>query len=77
MWPACEKTALLLCSPMWGRLTGPDSGAGRLPEPAEIAEMALSLVEEKATYPQDLAGRRIVVSGGGTQEAHRPGALPG
>lgn len=32
--------------PAVGRLTGPDSGAGRLPEPQEIADMALALLEE-------------------------------
>ncbi|MFY9190421.1 MAG: bifunctional phosphopantothenoylcysteine decarboxylase/phosphopantothenate--cysteine ligase CoaBC [Lawsonella sp.] len=67
-----RENGITVMQPDVGRLTGPDSGAGRLPEPAEIAEMALSLVEEKATYPQDLAGRRIVVSGGGTQEAIDP-----
>mgnify|MGYP001669491140 FL=1 len=31
--------------PAVGRLTGPDSGAGRLPEPADIVDMAYSLLE--------------------------------
>lgn len=67
-----RENGVTVMQPDVGRLTGPDSGAGRLPEPAEIAEMALSLVEEGATYPQDLAGRRVVVSAGGTQEAIDP-----
>ena len=33
--------------PAVGRLTGPDSGAGRLPEPADIVDMAYSLLEEQ------------------------------
>lgn len=67
-----RENGVTVMQPDVGRLTGPDSGAGRLPEPAEIAEMALSLMEEGATYPQDLAGRRLVVSAGGTQEAIDP-----
>ena len=50
-----------------GRLTGADSGPGRLPEPAAIVAAALALVA-----PQDLAGRRVVVSAGGTHEPLDP-----
>ncbi|MDO8120560.1 bifunctional phosphopantothenoylcysteine decarboxylase/phosphopantothenate--cysteine ligase CoaBC [Isoptericola sp. b490] len=50
-----------------GRLTGPDSGPGRLPEPEEIVARALALVA-----PQDLAGRRVVVTAGGTRESIDP-----
>ncbi|MDD9206426.1 bifunctional phosphopantothenoylcysteine decarboxylase/phosphopantothenate--cysteine ligase CoaBC, partial [Georgenia sp. 10Sc9-8] len=50
-----------------GRLTGADSGPGRLPEPARIAEAALALVTGRP-----LAGRRVVVSAGGTREAVDP-----
>lgn len=53
--------------PATGRLTGADSGPGRLPEPEEIAAAALALVG-----PRDLAGRRVVVSGGGTREPVDP-----
>ena len=53
--------------PADGRLTGADSGPGRLPEPAEIAAAALALVG-----PRDLAGRRVVVSAGGTREPVDP-----
>ena len=51
--------------PAVGRLTGKDSGKGRLPEPAEIFEAAL---RARSPRPQDLAGRRVVVSAGGTRE---------
>ncbi|UNX56381.1 bifunctional phosphopantothenoylcysteine decarboxylase/phosphopantothenate--cysteine ligase CoaBC [Georgenia sp. TF02-10] len=53
--------------PATGRLTGADTGAGRLPEPAEIAAAALALVRDR-----DLAGRRVVVSAGGTREPLDP-----
>jgi len=50
-----------------GRLTGADTGPGRLPEPEAITAAALALVT-----PQDLAGRRVVVSAGGTREPLDP-----
>ena len=55
--------------PVAGRLTGSDTGPGRLPEPEAIAEAALALV---ATTVQDLAGRHVVVSAGGTREPLDP-----
>ncbi|MGC5166305.1 bifunctional phosphopantothenoylcysteine decarboxylase/phosphopantothenate--cysteine ligase CoaBC [Luteimicrobium sp. DT211] len=57
--------------PASGRLTGADSGPGRLPEPEEIARVALD-VAGRGTTPRDLAGRRVVVSAGGTREAIDP-----
>lgn len=51
--------------PAVGRLTGADSGRGRLPEPADLLEVCRRLL---APRPQDLAGRRVVVSAGGTRE---------
>ncbi|WP_152189665.1 bifunctional phosphopantothenoylcysteine decarboxylase/phosphopantothenate--cysteine ligase CoaBC [Georgenia satyanarayanai] len=50
-----------------GRLTGADTGPGRLPEPEAITAGALALVA-----PQDLAGRTVVVSAGGTREPLDP-----
>jgi len=55
--------------PASGRLTGADTGPGRLPEPAEIAAAALALLDQR---PQDLAGRHVVVSAGGTREPLDP-----
>lgn len=78
MWehPATQANVATLRSrgvhvldPDSGRLTGADTGPGRLPEPAVIAEAALALV---ATRPQDLAGIRVVVSAGGTREPVDP-----
>lgn len=56
--------------PASGRLTGTDTGPGRLPEPEDIAREALALVVPVGT--QDLTGRRVVVSAGGTREPIDP-----
>lgn len=56
-----------------GRLTGSDSGPGRLPEPDAIAAAALALVDrEGKPRERDLAGRTVVVSAGGTREPLDP-----
>lgn len=54
-----------------GRLTGSDTGPGRLPEPEAIAAAALALVATPAR-PRDLDGVRVVVSAGGTREPLDP-----
>ncbi len=78
MWehPATQANVALLRSrgaivldPAVGRLTGADSGPGRLPEPGEIFAAAVHLL---AGAPQDLKGRRVVVSAGGTREEIDP-----
>lgn len=55
--------------PAVGRLTGADSGPGRLPEPDEIVAAVLAL---DPTLPRPLDGRRVVVSAGGTREPLDP-----
>jgi phosphopantothenoylcysteine decarboxylase / phosphopantothenate---cysteine ligase len=63
----------IVIEPAVGRLTGPDSGVGRLPEPAEIAEVARRvLTRGRDGLRPDLVGRRVVVSAGGTREALDP-----
>ncbi|MGH3612545.1 MAG: bifunctional phosphopantothenoylcysteine decarboxylase/phosphopantothenate--cysteine ligase CoaBC [Pseudonocardia sp.] len=62
----------VVMEPASGRLTGVDTGPGRLPDPAEIAELARLLLERPDSLPRDLAGRRVVVSAGGTREALDP-----
>src|SRR5690606_23774833 len=57
----------VVIEPASGRLTGHDTGKGRLPEPAEIFETALQVLARGAAG-QDLSGRRVVVSAGGTRE---------
>jgi phosphopantothenoylcysteine decarboxylase / phosphopantothenate---cysteine ligase len=67
-----ERGAVVL-DPARGRLTGADSGPGRLPEPAEIfAAAARLLARGAAGLGLDLAGRRVVVSAGGTREELDP-----
>lgn len=62
--------------PAVGRLTGADTGPGRLPEPDEIHAAALALLGEQdppsAPTTGDLAGRHVVVSAGGTREPLDP-----
>jgi phosphopantothenoylcysteine decarboxylase/phosphopantothenate--cysteine ligase len=59
--------------PAVGRLTGPDSGPGRLPEPADIAALAMVVLEHgAAALAPDLTGRRVVISAGGTREPLDP-----
>ena len=82
MWehPATQANVALLRSrgavvldPAVGRLTGEDSGAGRLPEPPEILAVAAQLLESASRKSLgDLAGRRVVVSAGGTREEIDP-----
>ncbi|WP_432565230.1 bifunctional phosphopantothenoylcysteine decarboxylase/phosphopantothenate--cysteine ligase CoaBC [Kineococcus sp. SYSU DK003] len=57
--------------PASGRLTGADSGPGRMPEPADIAAACRRLLGSGARS-YDLAGRRVVVSAGGTREPLDP-----
>lgn len=59
-----DRGAVVL-DPANGRLTGADSGWGRLPEPEQIFVACLHLLEGR---PQDLAGMHVVVSAGGTRE---------
>jgi len=79
MWehPATQANVALLRSrgaivldPAVGRLTGADSGPGRLPEPAEIFTAAVRLLT--GGLRQDLKGRRVVISAGGTREEIDP-----
>ena len=83
MWehPATQANVALLrrrgaivMEPAVGRLTGRDSGPGRLPEPAGIFAVATRLLARGAVGPltADLAGRRVVVSAGGTREEIDP-----
>ncbi|MDT4924258.1 MAG: phosphopantothenoylcysteine decarboxylase / phosphopantothenate---cysteine ligase [Pseudonocardiales bacterium] len=62
----------IVVDPATGRLTGADTGKGRLPEPAEIARLAELLLRRADALPHDLAGRHVVVSAGGTREPLDP-----
>ena len=67
-----RQRGLIVLDPATGRLTGADSGPGRLPEPAEIAALADLLLIRPDALPTDLVGRQVVVSAGGTREAIDP-----
>ncbi|WP_406084914.1 bifunctional phosphopantothenoylcysteine decarboxylase/phosphopantothenate--cysteine ligase CoaBC [Micromonospora zamorensis] len=58
--------------PAVGRLTGVDTGKGRLPDPAEIFAIARQVLARGDVAPADLAGRRVVVTAGGTREPLDP-----
>jgi phosphopantothenoylcysteine decarboxylase/phosphopantothenate--cysteine ligase len=58
---------VIVLEPAEGRLTGTDTGKGRLPEPAEIFEVATGVLA-RGGAGADLAGLKVVVSAGGTRE---------
>ena len=67
-----ERGAVVL-EPAAGRLTGHDTGPGRLPEPAELMRVAVrALARGAAGLAPDLTGREVVVSAGGTREELDP-----
>ncbi|MET7506031.1 bifunctional phosphopantothenoylcysteine decarboxylase/phosphopantothenate--cysteine ligase CoaBC [Streptomyces albidoflavus] len=66
-----RRRGAVVIEPAVGRLTGADSGKGRLPDPGEIYELCLR-VGERGTADRDLAGRHVVVSAGGTREPLDP-----
>ena len=61
----------LVLEPAVGRLTGVDTGTGRLPEPDEIFAVCRELLARGIVDP-DLSGRTVVVSAGGTREPLDP-----
>ena len=63
-----KSRGFAVMQPATGRLTGSDSGVGRFPETAEI--IAAFLDHIGAT--QDLLGKKILISAGGTREAIDP-----
>ncbi|GAA1736311.1 bifunctional phosphopantothenoylcysteine decarboxylase/phosphopantothenate--cysteine ligase CoaBC [Isoptericola hypogeus] len=80
-----RERGVVVMDPDSGRLTGVDTGPGRLPEPEEIARVALAAVVPAGRAPGvdagtgaepdaagDLAGRAVVVSAGGTREPIDP-----
>ena len=66
----------VVIDPDSGRLTGADSGPGRLPDPDELATICSTVLDRPeivaAAAGRDLAGCRVTVSAGGTREAIDP-----
>ncbi|MFF0720187.1 bifunctional phosphopantothenoylcysteine decarboxylase/phosphopantothenate--cysteine ligase CoaBC [Micromonospora sp. NPDC003816] len=58
--------------PAVGRLTGADTGKGRLPDPAEIFAVARRALRRGVDAPADLAGQHVLVTAGGTREPLDP-----
>jgi phosphopantothenoylcysteine decarboxylase/phosphopantothenate--cysteine ligase len=73
-----RERGVTVIEPAVGRLTGADSGPGRLPEPEDLVA-ALYAAVEGGDRPEtdepgwgDLYGRRVVVTAGGTREPLDP-----
>jgi phosphopantothenoylcysteine decarboxylase / phosphopantothenate---cysteine ligase len=66
-----RERGCLVLDPAAGRLTGADSGPGRLPEPDEIYAVCRDVLA-RGVGATDLAGRTVVVSAGGTREPLDP-----
>ena len=76
-----RERGLTVIEPDSGRLTGKDSGVGRLPEPEQIVSEALAVLDRvpgakdgarAGEYGGVLTGRHVVVSAGGTREPIDP-----
>ncbi|GAA3280066.1 bifunctional phosphopantothenoylcysteine decarboxylase/phosphopantothenate--cysteine ligase CoaBC [Paenarthrobacter aurescens] len=73
-----RSRGVTVLEPASGRLTGADSGPGRLPEPEAIFAAAMALTDGRdramasPSAGQSLAGRTVTISAGGTREALDP-----
>jgi phosphopantothenoylcysteine decarboxylase / phosphopantothenate---cysteine ligase len=67
-----RRRGSIVLEPASGRLTGADTGPGRLPEPEEIGTLAQLLLARSDALPHDLAGVKVLVSAGGTREQLDP-----
>ena len=61
-----RRRGAIVVDPAEGRLTGKDTGKGRLPDPVEIFELCQAVLARAGAT--DLTDRRVVVSAGGTRE---------
>ena len=74
-----RERGVTVVEPASGRLTGSDTGPGRLPEPEAIHDAALAALQSDRRTGDvpvagqgDLAGRRVLISTGGTREPLDP-----
>ncbi|AKS34528.1 bifunctional phosphopantothenoylcysteine decarboxylase/phosphopantothenate--cysteine ligase CoaBC [Mycolicibacterium goodii] len=67
-----RRRGAVVLEPAAGRLTGADSGPGRLPEAEEITTLAQLLLERSDALPYDLSGVKALVTAGGTREPIDP-----
>jgi phosphopantothenoylcysteine decarboxylase/phosphopantothenate--cysteine ligase len=66
-----RRRGAVVIEPAVGRLTGVDTGKGRLPDPDEIFRICRQVLARGPVAP-DLAGRHVVISAGGTREPLDP-----
>ncbi|PWC08603.1 bifunctional phosphopantothenoylcysteine decarboxylase/phosphopantothenate--cysteine ligase CoaBC [Mycetocola zhujimingii] len=64
-----RSRGVTVVGPASGQLTGTDSGPGRMEEPETIVAAALEVVSPRV---RDLAGKRVVITAGGTREPLDP-----
>ncbi|MDQ0865484.1 bifunctional phosphopantothenoylcysteine decarboxylase/phosphopantothenate--cysteine ligase CoaBC [Arthrobacter globiformis] len=68
-----RSRGVTVLEPASGRLTGSDSGPGRLPEPEAIFDAAIALMQDTGVPAHlPLAGRTVTISAGGTREPLDP-----
>ncbi|MEV0731719.1 bifunctional phosphopantothenoylcysteine decarboxylase/phosphopantothenate--cysteine ligase CoaBC [Polymorphospora sp. NPDC050346] len=67
-----RRRGVLVIEPASGRLTGADTGKGRLPDPAAIFAYARRVLRHGGPGARDLTGRHVVVTAGGTREPLDP-----
>ncbi|KRD20325.1 phosphopantothenate synthase [Mycobacterium sp. Root265] len=67
-----RRRGAIVLEPASGRLTGADTGPGRLPEAEEITTLAGLLLERGDALPYDMAGVKVLVTAGGTREPLDP-----
>ncbi|WP_395306792.1 bifunctional phosphopantothenoylcysteine decarboxylase/phosphopantothenate--cysteine ligase CoaBC [Mycobacterium sp. AMU20-3851] len=67
-----RRRGAVVLEPASGRLTGADTGPGRLPEAEEITTLAGLLLERPDALPYDLSGVKALVTAGGTREPLDP-----
>ena len=66
-----RSRGVLVTDPASGRLTGADSGPGRLAEPDELLSLCTAVLEHPS-ITRDLDGRSVLVTAGATREALDP-----
>jgi len=67
-----RQRGAIVINPASGRLTGADTGPGRLPEPEELFAVVQALLSRPNESAVPLARKRIVISAGGTREELDP-----
>lgn len=69
---ALRQRGVLVVEPAVGRLTGVDSGKGRLPDPEQLLELIEGQLLGGSAPARDLQGRRVLITAGGTREPIDP-----